>query len=74
VITNSTVNHNAGNGLNAVASGEQNVLELVHDVIASNGTAGVQANDAGAAVLVNNTVLIGRGGLLIFVAVLLVSN
>jgi hypothetical protein len=56
VISNSTISQNAGKGLNAVASGEQNVLELVHDVIASNGTAGVQAVDAGAAVPVNNTV------------------
>jgi hypothetical protein len=60
-ISNSTIAKNAGNGLNAVGgAGGQNVLELVHDVIASNGTAGVQANGNSAAVLVNNTSILNN--------------
>jgi hypothetical protein len=55
-ISNSTITKNAGNGLNAVGgAGGQNVLEIIHDVIASNGTAGVQANGTNAGVMVNDT-------------------
>jgi hypothetical protein len=57
-IANSTINNNAGNGLNAVSgAGGANMLMLKNDFIESNGAAGVQANGANAAVLVNNTVL-----------------
>jgi hypothetical protein len=37
-----------------------NILELIHDVIASNGVAGVQANGNSAAVLVNNTSILNN--------------
>jgi hypothetical protein len=60
-ISNSTISKNAGNGLNAVGgAGGQNVLELIHNVIASNGTAGVQANGTNAAALVNNTSILNN--------------
>jgi hypothetical protein len=60
-ISNSTISKNAGNGLNAVGgAGGQNLLELIHDVIASNGTAGIQANGANAAALVNNTSILSN--------------
>jgi hypothetical protein len=63
-ISNSTISKNAGNGLNAVGGAfgafGDNILELVHDVIASNGTAGVQANGTSAAVLVNNTSILNN--------------
>jgi hypothetical protein len=57
-ISDSSISFNSGNGLNAVSiSGAQNMLTLVRDVITKNGSAGVQANGANAAALVNNTVL-----------------
>jgi hypothetical protein len=57
-ISNSTISKNAGNGLNAVSGGGAiNVLSLKSDVIAQNGAAGIQANGAFAAILVNNTLL-----------------
>jgi hypothetical protein len=57
-ISDSSISFNNGNGLNAVSiSGAQNMLTLVRDVITKNGTAGIQANGANAAALVNNTVL-----------------
>jgi hypothetical protein len=57
-ISNSTISKNTGNGLNAVSGGgATNVLSLKNDVIAQNGAAGIQANGAFAAVLVNNTLL-----------------
>jgi hypothetical protein len=60
-ISNSTISKNGGNGLNAVGGAfGDNILELVHDVIASNGTAGVQANGTSAAVLVNNTSILNN--------------
>jgi hypothetical protein len=60
-ISNCTITKNGGNGLNAVGgAGGQNVLELVHDVIASNSIAGVQANGTNAAVLVNNTSILNN--------------
>jgi Right handed beta helix region len=60
-ISNSTITKNGGNGLNAVGgAGGQNMLELIHDVIASNSIAGVQANGANAAVLVNNTSILNN--------------
>jgi hypothetical protein len=57
-ISNSTVTKNAGNGLNAVGgAGGANMLNIIHDVVASNGSAGLQANGTTAAALVNSTVL-----------------
>jgi hypothetical protein len=58
-ISNSTISKNAGNGLNAVsgAAGGTNILNLSHDVIASNGTAGIQSNGTNAAVLIDTTLL-----------------
>jgi hypothetical protein len=57
-ISDSSISFNNGNGLNAVSiSGAQNMLTLVRDVITKSGSAGVQANGANAAALVNNTVL-----------------
>jgi hypothetical protein len=55
-ISNSTISKNTGNGLNAVGgAGGPNVLNLSHDVIASNGTAGLQANGVSAAAFVDTT-------------------
>jgi hypothetical protein len=60
-ISNSTISKNAGNGLDAVGgAGGQNMLELIHDVVASNGTAGIQANGTNAGVLVNNTSILNN--------------
>jgi hypothetical protein len=60
-ISNSTISKNGGNGVNAVGgAGGQNVLQLTHDVIAYNSVAGVQANGASAAVLVNNTSILNN--------------
>jgi hypothetical protein len=57
-ISNSTINNNAGNGLNAVSgAGGANMFNIRNSVIARNGSAGVQANGASAAALVNNTLL-----------------
>jgi hypothetical protein len=57
-VVDSVISDNAGNGLNAVGgAGGANMLNLIRDVIASNGSAGVQANGTNAAALVNNTVL-----------------
>jgi len=54
-ISDSSISLNPGNGVNAVGSSNNVIVNLNNDVIASNGTAGVQANGAGAAVTVNNT-------------------
>jgi hypothetical protein len=57
-ISNSTVSNNSGNGLNAVSgAGGANMLNLKNDVIAGNGTAGVQANGTNAAALIDMTLL-----------------
>jgi hypothetical protein len=57
-ISNSTINNNGGNGMNAVGgAGGTNMLNIKNSVIARNGSAGVQANGASAAALVNNTLL-----------------
>jgi hypothetical protein len=58
-ISNSTITKNAGNGLNAVsgASGQNNMLNISHTVIAGNGSAGVQANGTNAAALIDTTLL-----------------
>jgi hypothetical protein len=57
-ISNSTISKNAGNGMNAVGgAGGANLLNLSHDVIASNGAAGVQANGTNAGALIDTTLL-----------------
>jgi len=59
-ISNSTVSNNAGNGLNAVAGGSigtASIMNLSHDVIALNGSAGIQANGAFSAALVDTTLI-----------------
>jgi hypothetical protein len=57
-ISDSSVSFNSGNGLNVVSgSGAQNMLSLTRDIIASNGAAGVQANGATSAALIDTTLL-----------------
>jgi len=57
-ISDSSLSFNGGNGLNAVGnSSAQNMIVLTRDSVTSNGAAGVQANGATSAVLVNNTLL-----------------
>jgi hypothetical protein len=57
-ISNGTISKNGGNGLNAVSgAGGSNILNLSHDVVASNGVAGVQANGANSAALIDTTLL-----------------
>jgi hypothetical protein len=57
-ITNSTISNNANDGLNAIGgAGGTNVLNLSHDVIASNGAIGIQISGADAAALVDTTLL-----------------
>ena len=59
-ISDSTISFNGGNGLNAVGSSANVMVNLLRDVIASNGVVGVQANGATAAVLVNGTALLNN--------------
>jgi hypothetical protein len=55
-ITDSEISNNGGNGLNAIGAGaSQNMLNLSRTVIAKNGVAGLQANGANAAALVDTT-------------------
>jgi hypothetical protein len=57
-ISNSTISKNAGNGMNAVGgAGGANMFNIRSSIIAANGSAGVQANGATAAALINNTLL-----------------
>jgi hypothetical protein len=57
-ISDSSVSFNGGNGLNTVSSsGAQNMLSLTRDIIALNGSAGLQANGGTTAVLVDETLL-----------------
>jgi hypothetical protein len=57
-ISNSTISNNGGNGINAVGGTiYANLLNLSHNVIAKNGSAGVQANGAEAAALIDTTLL-----------------
>jgi hypothetical protein len=47
-ISNSSISYNVGNGLNAVSgAGRANMLNLSHNVIASNGAAGVRQRRRG---------------------------
>jgi hypothetical protein len=57
-ISNGTISNNAGNGMNAVSgAGGANMLNIHNSVIAKNGSAGVQANGANAAALIDTTLL-----------------
>jgi hypothetical protein len=57
-MTNSTISNNTNNGLNAVGgAGGTNILNLSHDVIASNGAVGIEVSGADAAVFVDTTLL-----------------
>jgi hypothetical protein len=57
-ISNSTVTNNAGNGMNAVSgAGGAAMFSIAHSIIANNGVAGIQANGANAAVLIDTTLL-----------------
>jgi hypothetical protein len=58
-ITASEITDNGGNGLNAVsqAGGAAAMFNIGHSVIAQNGDAGVQANGANAAALIDTTLL-----------------
>jgi Right handed beta helix region len=54
-ISDSEISNNPGNGINLVGSANQNMLNLSRTVIAKNGTAGLQANGATTAALVDTT-------------------
>jgi hypothetical protein len=54
-ISDSEFSNNPGNGINLVGSANQNMLNLSRMVIAKNGTAGLQANGATTAALVDTT-------------------
>ena len=54
-MSDSLISLNSGNGVNAVGQSNNVIINLNNDVIASNGTSGIQANGADAAVLVSNT-------------------
>jgi hypothetical protein len=57
-ISNSTIGNNTGNGLNAVGGAGGPAMFNIHDsVIAKNGAAGVQANGATAAAMLDTTLL-----------------
>jgi hypothetical protein len=57
-ISNSTISNNGGNGMNAVGNNiYSNMLNLSHNVIAKNGSAGIQANGALSAAAVDTTLL-----------------
>ena len=63
-ISDSTISLNVASGLNALGSSSNMMVNLLRDVIASNGAAGVQANGATAAVLVNGTALLNNSSAL----------
>jgi Right handed beta helix region len=57
-ISNSTISNNSGNGMNAIGNTiYSNMLNLSHNVIAKNGSAGIQANGTLAAAVVDTTLL-----------------
>jgi len=57
-ISNSTISNNGGNGMNAVGgAGGTNMLNIHNSVIAKNRSAGIQANGANAAALIDTTLL-----------------
>jgi hypothetical protein len=59
-VSDSSISLNPGNGVNAVSPSNDVIINLTNDVIASNGTAGIQANGGNAAVLVNNTSILNN--------------
>jgi hypothetical protein len=57
-ISDSTISNNADNGLAIIGgAGGTNIVNLSHDVIASNGLVGIEASGANAAVYVDTTLL-----------------
>src|SRR5580704_15168377 len=57
-VSDSTISNNADNGIIAIgAAGGTNVVNLNHDVIASNGQAGIAVSGGNAAVFVDTTLL-----------------
>jgi hypothetical protein len=54
-ISDSDIGFNGGNGINLVSGANQNIASIRNSVIAKNGAAGVQANGANAAILVQTT-------------------
>jgi hypothetical protein len=59
-ISDSSISMNPGNGVNAVGPSNNAIVNLNNNVIASNGDAGIQANGANAAVVVNNTSILNN--------------
>jgi hypothetical protein len=57
-ISNSTISNNTNNGMAAAGgAGGTNILNLSHDVVASNGAVGIQVNGANVAAFVDTTLL-----------------
>jgi hypothetical protein len=57
-ISNSTISNNTNNGMTAVGgAGGTNILNLSHDVIASNGAIGIEVSGANVAAFVDTTLL-----------------
>ena len=54
-ISDSDIDFNGGNGINLVSGANQNIASIKNSVIAKNAAAGVQANGASAAILVQTT-------------------
>jgi|ERR1700722_5816505 hypothetical protein len=62
-ISDSSLSFNADNGLIALGgAGGQNMVNLSHDVIASNGQAGIETSGTNAAALVDTTLLESNTG------------
>jgi Right handed beta helix region len=64
-ISNSTISNNADNGLaivGGVGTGGTNIVNLSHDVIASNGQAGIEVSGTFAAAYVDTTLLDTNAG------------
>jgi Right handed beta helix region len=56
-VSNSTISNNTANGMVAIGgAGQQNIMNLGHDVIASNGQFGIEASGA-TAVFIDTTLL-----------------
>jgi hypothetical protein len=63
-VANSTISNHTANGINIIGgagASTMNILNLSHDVIASNGQAGIVANGTFAAALVDTTLLDNNG-------------
>jgi hypothetical protein len=62
-ITGSKITGNSGNGVNVVSgAGGAGMVSIGHSIISTNGVAGVQANGANAAVLIDKTLLDSNAG------------